>query len=185
MTRRVSNFDNDIFSQNTGFQSIHSRTLPGRTTDYTPWCDSAWPRIHHHNGNPYHTFNNAPVLGHHHHSPFYQQRPPVHPVSSRPDIMHGFFEAPAASPAGVVVLGDRQIITLRSDVFRDVKPSVQVKGGSLRVFAARVQSGTSAGGWEKRDSEFEYTTALQGIYDVRRMSASRSGDTLTITIPKI
>ncbi|KAJ1650461.1 hypothetical protein GGF38_005821, partial [Coemansia sp. RSA 25] len=45
MSRRVTNFDQEFFSKDSGFQSVHARTLPGRTIEYQSWFDSAqWPQ---------------------------------------------------------------------------------------------------------------------------------------------
>ncbi|KAJ2725650.1 mitochondrial 2-enoyl thioester reductase [Coemansia sp. Benny D115] len=177
MSRRVTNFDYEIYSPESGFQSVHARTLPGRTLGCPgDWCEGSWPRLHH-------TFNSHPhTLGAHGWHPAHFFHPPaaLRHGGGHGTIMGGFFDAPA--PAEIKTFSDRQVVTVRSSLFREVKPSVQVKGSQLKVFAARIKTGTDKHGTVKRDDEFEYVTTLSGAFDARKMTASRNGDTLTITL---
>ncbi|KAJ2784453.1 hypothetical protein GGI15_002254 [Coemansia interrupta] len=183
MSRRVTNFDYEIYSADSGFQSVRASTLPGRMAGQdSPWCTGSFARFH---GHPFgaHTLDHAT-----HFQPFYHGGPRRPPMPSIMDT--GFFAPPPLPPlpsAGaaderpqVEELADRRVVRLRNAVFRDARPSVQVKGGVLRVAAVAARE---TGGLQE-DCRFEYSTTLGPAYDVRRITASRSGDTLTLTIPR-
>ncbi|KAJ1643673.1 hypothetical protein LPJ64_004581 [Coemansia asiatica] len=200
MSRRITNFDYEIYPPESGFQSICARTLPGRTANFNGWCDSSWPRFNFGSDWPHHHTMAAPPSYHHQHhhhghhgqhnshmSPFYPHRHHHQQQQQQqyPSIMGGFFDPPPQRRATEVeTFADRQVIRLRSDVFRDVKPTVQVKGDGIRVFAARVRTGTGKHGTVRQDNEFEYSTTVSPAFDVRRVMASRHGDELVITVPR-
>ncbi|KAJ1822756.1 hypothetical protein LPJ56_000764 [Coemansia sp. RSA 2599] len=198
MSRRITNFDYEIFSPGSGFQSVCARTVPGRTVEYNGWCSSQWPTFnfgsewpHHHTMAAPPPFHHGHHNHHHHHhashtTPFYPppRRSHHHPHHNHPSIMGGFFDPLHRRATEVETFADKQVIRLRSEVFRDVKPTVQVKGDTVKVFAARVRTGSSAHGTVRQDNEFEYSTTVSPAYDAKRMVASRHGDELVITVPR-
>ncbi|KAJ2598320.1 hypothetical protein GGF39_002703 [Coemansia sp. RSA 1721] len=183
MSRRITNFEYEIYPRESGFQSICARTMPGRTVNYSGWCDSPWPSFNFGNDWPHHHHTMAAAPQHNHMTPFYPRRQHNH-HHHHPSIMDGFFDPLQRRATEVETFADRQVIKLRSEVFRDVKPSVQVKGATIRVFAARVRTGSAAHGTVRQDNEFEYTTTVSPVYDAKRVVASRNGDELVITVPR-
>ncbi|KAJ1851755.1 hypothetical protein LPJ73_002965 [Coemansia sp. RSA 2703] len=181
MSRRVTNFDYEIYPESSGFHSVRASTLPGRTTSTSDWCTGAWPQFH---GRP---FFAAHTLGPAHFTPFYHTRRTAGITDA------GFFApptapAPPAPPAEAPVveqLADRRVVRLRSAVFREARPTVQAKGGVLRVAARVAKKGERKnGGVVEQEGAYEYSTTLGPADDVRRITAARNGDTLTLTIPR-
>ncbi|KAJ1721231.1 hypothetical protein LPJ53_004215 [Coemansia erecta] len=184
MSRRVTNFDYEIYSADSGFQSVRASTLPGRASGQgSGWCDGSWAQFH---GHPFQSHQQRHTLDHMaHFEPFYHgsRRPHMASITDT-----GFFAPPAqASEERPVVeeLADRRVVRLRNAVFREARPTVQVKGGVLRVAARAARKGEGQrGATVNEDRAFEYSATLGPVYDVRRIAASRSGDMLTLTIPR-
>ncbi|KAI8321369.1 hypothetical protein GQ54DRAFT_183331 [Martensiomyces pterosporus] len=158
MSRHVTNFDNEIFTYASGFQSVRINTLPGRTLPPGDWF-STWPRLHHH------TLPHS--NSHQHHS-----------------IIGNDFFRPPVIPAKTSVDKDREVITVESAVFQDARPRIQVKDGKLRVYAARVRTSTKGRVAAREDDEFEYQTTLPRDVDVKKITAKREGSVLRITLPR-
>ncbi|KAJ2003565.1 hypothetical protein H4R26_003005 [Coemansia thaxteri] len=177
MSRRVTNFDKEFFANDSGFQSVHARTLPGRSLEYQSWFDSTpcWPpRSHltHH----YSTYNGG--------APLQQQQLPSTRRPHYPTIFNDSFFKPPPSPADIKDHADRREISVTSDLFKDAKPSVQLKGRELRVHAAKIATGSSATGAATKGNEFEYKTAIPEGFNLAKISAKREGSVLRIVIPK-
>ncbi|KAJ2064917.1 hypothetical protein GGI17_000724 [Coemansia sp. S146] len=197
MSRRVTNFDQEFFSKDSGFQSVHARTLPGRTMEYQGWFDSSsqWPRYQ--LPLAYNTYTGQqhvavkPQRGYYptiFSDSFFKPPPPVaeKPVAAKPP-------APAPVPVPVPVVpspaqikdhGDRRELTITSDLFKEAKPSVQLKGRELRVHAAKVVTGTSKSGAVAKGSDFEYKILVPDTFNLAKISAKREGAVLVIVIPK-
>ncbi|KAJ2740170.1 hypothetical protein GGI20_005946 [Coemansia sp. BCRC 34301] len=202
MSRRVTNFDQELFSKDSGFQSVHARTLPGRTMEYQSWFDSSstqWPQYR--LPLAYNTYTGQPVV---------VSKPQAGGRSYYPSIFSdSFFKAPPAekkgeakkdevkkdkvkkpepvvvpSPAQIKDHGDRREITVTSDLFKDAKPSVQLKGRELRVHVAKVVTGSSASGAVTSGSDFEYKVLVPDSFNLAKISARRDGAMLVVTIPK-
>ncbi|KAJ2567465.1 hypothetical protein GGH95_004415, partial [Coemansia sp. RSA 1836] len=89
-----------------------------------------------------------------------------------------------SSPAQIKDHGDRREITVTSDLFKEAKPSVQLKGRELRVHAAKVVTGSSASGAVTNGSDFEYKVVVPDAFNLAKISAKREGAVLVVTIPK-
>ncbi|KAJ2824459.1 hypothetical protein FBU31_003986, partial [Coemansia sp. 'formosensis'] len=152
MSRRVTNFDQEFFSKDSGFQSVHARTLPGRTMEYQGWFESSqWPRYQ--MPLAYNTYTGQP-----HAAVKPQQRgyyptifsdtffkPPTEekPVAAKPPPAPVVPVVPVVpSPAQIKDHSDRRELTITSELFKEAKPSVQLKGRELRVHAAKVVTGS-------------------------------------------
>ncbi|KAJ2864793.1 hypothetical protein GGH94_002683 [Coemansia aciculifera] len=192
MSRRVTNFDQEFFSKDSGFQSVHARTLPGRTMEYQGWFDSSsqWPRYQ--LPLAYNTYTGQqhvavkPQRGYYptiFSDSFFKPPPPAaaaaeKPVAAKPP-------APVVpSPAQIKDHGDRRELIITSDLFKEAKPSVQLKGRELRVHAAKVVTGTSKSGAVAKGSDFEYKILVPDTFNLAKISAKREGAVLVIAIPK-
>ncbi|KAJ1665797.1 hypothetical protein IW140_006506 [Coemansia sp. RSA 1813] len=177
MSRRVTNFDQEIFAVTSGFQSIRASTLPGRTLE-PEWFGSLWPR----HPSPFVTFNTvagggseAVMRANQHHRQHFSAQPSVfNPV---------FFEAPQI-PAEMKDETNQRIIKLTSDVFRIARPRVQVRGNRLIVHAKRAKAIEGANRYVKRDDTFNYELDLPPIFNLPKVKAKRVDNVLTLTIPK-
>ncbi|KAI9501162.1 hypothetical protein GGI25_000609 [Coemansia spiralis] len=159
MSHRVTNFDQEIFSSSSGFQSVRANTLPGRTLDLE-WFQSTWPRIP-----PIFNTVGGEVTKH--------RASVFSPV---------FFEAPQV-PAEITEKDGCKVVRLTSDMFLTAKPRVQVRGAQLHVHARRFKSVEGVSRMVRKDDVFDYKLDLPG-YKLAKMSAKRQGNILTLTIPK-
>ncbi|KAJ2889973.1 hypothetical protein GGI21_005289 [Coemansia aciculifera] len=235
MARRVTNFDQEFFAKDSGFQSVHARTLPGRTMEYQSWFDSSFQyrRL----PLAYNTYTGQPVVaskpsGGSSGRPYYpsifndsffkppppaEAKPAAKPAEAKPAEAK-----PAAKPAepkpaaaaakpteakpvvaakpaetkqpDTVVVpipavikdhSDRREITVTSDLFKETKPSVQLRGRELRIHAAKVVTGSSASGAVTSGSDFEYKVLVpEDTFNLAKISAKRDGSVLVIVVPK-
>ncbi|KAJ2655215.1 hypothetical protein IWW48_005648 [Coemansia sp. RSA 1200] len=177
MSRRVTNFDQEIFAVTSGFQSVRANTLPGRTLE-PEWFGSLWPR----RPSPFVTFNTVTGdtsdavmrANHYQHFPGHHHPSVFNPV---------FFEAPQI-PAQIKDEKNQRIIKLTSDVFTKARPKVQVRGNRLSVHARRVSDIEGFHRCTRRDDAFDYHLDLPPSFDLPNMKARREDNMLTITIPK-
>ncbi|KAJ2557373.1 hypothetical protein EV175_001389 [Coemansia sp. RSA 1933] len=175
MSRRVTNFDQEIFTVTSGFQSIRASTLPGRTLE-PEWFGSLWPR----HPPPFVTFNTVggeaivrPIRQH----PQQQQQ-------QQPSVFNPvFFEAPQI-PAEIKDEENHRTIKLTSEVFRRARPKVIVRGSRLIVHAKRAKVVEGANRYVKRDDVFDYELDLPPHFELPKMKAKRVDNVLTLTIPK-
>ncbi|KAJ1816734.1 hypothetical protein LPJ60_005182 [Coemansia sp. RSA 2675] len=204
MSRRVTNFDQEFFSKDSGFQSIHARTLPGRSMEYQGWFDSQWPR--HQLPLAYNTYTGQPhAVARPAQRGYYPtifndsffKPPPAKEAEKKPapapapKPVAKPAPAPVAKPPPAVVVpavikdhGDRRELIITSDLFKETKPSVQLKGRELRVHAAKVIKGVSDKGAVANGSDFEYKILVPEAFNLAKISAKREGSVLTIAIPK-
>ncbi|KAJ2014976.1 hypothetical protein H4S04_005150 [Coemansia sp. S16] len=199
MSRRVTNFDQEFFSKDSGFQSVHARTLPGRTMEYQGWFDSSsqWPRYQ--LPLAYNTYTGQqhvavkPQRGYYptiFSDSFFKPPPPAAPAAvaekppAKPPAKPPVVAVAVPSPAQIKDHGDRRELTITSDLFKEAKPSVQLKGRELRVHAAKVVTGTSKSGAVANGSDFEFKTVVPDMFNLAKIAAKREGAVLVITIPK-
>ncbi|KAJ2401795.1 hypothetical protein GGI23_001161 [Coemansia sp. RSA 2559] len=173
MSRRVTNFDQEIFAVTSGFQSMRASTLPGRTLE-PEWFGSLWPR----HPSPFVTFNTvgSEAVMRPSHTKQQQQKPSVL-------LNPGFFEAPKI-PAEITDEKSQRIIKLTSDVFRMARPKVNVRGSRLIIHAKRAKVVEGVNRYVKRDDVFDYELDLPPVFDLPKMKARRVDNVLTLTIPK-
>ncbi|KAJ2751187.1 hypothetical protein GGI19_004644 [Coemansia pectinata] len=193
MSRRVTNFDQEFFSKDSGFQSVHARTLPGRTMEYQGWFDSSsqWPRYQ--LPLAYNTYTGQqhvavkPQRGYYptiFSDSFFKPPPPAAAAAEKPVAAKPPAPPVVPSPAQIKDHGDRRELTITSDLFKEAKPSVQLKGRELRVHAAKVVTGTSKSGAVAKGSDFEYKILVPDTFNLAKISAKREGAVLVIAIPK-
>ncbi|KAJ2733151.1 hypothetical protein IW152_003308 [Coemansia sp. BCRC 34962] len=202
MSRRVTNFDQEFFSKDSGFQSVHARTLPGRTMEYQGWFDSQWPRYQlplAYNTYTGHAVVRQPLQRGYYPTIFndsFFKPPPAKEAEKKPapapePVAKPAPAKPVEKPPAVVVVpaavrdhGDRRELTITSELFKEAKPSVQLKGRELRVHAAKVVKGVSGQGVVANGSDFEYKILVPEAFNLAKISAKREGAVLTIVIPK-
>ncbi|KAJ1830302.1 hypothetical protein LPJ70_006950 [Coemansia sp. RSA 2708] len=162
MRNPASNFNREIFPDNSGFRSVHAHTLPGRTRDINEWAGWTWPRFH-----------TTPLLEH----PGTMH--PVHYHATRPSIFSQMFEPLDPDPAQITKQADKWVIKLQNPAFRLGGAKVQVRAGRLVVSAkSRVEAPNAVEG-----NSFEYSTVLPRGFKAAKISAKRKDDVMEITVP--